>query len=55
MQITSNDILVLRTLANQYMEIATLPAQREKMELWKAFNRHDKTRPMICETYIPMI
>lgn len=53
MQITSNDILVLRTLANQYMEIASLPAQRAKMELWKSFNRHDNTRPMITIDQLP--
>lgn len=53
MQITSNDILVLRTLAHQYMEIASLPIQRQKMELWKAFNRHDETRPMITIDQLP--
>lgn len=53
MQITSNDILILRTLAHQYMEIASLPVQRQKMELWKAFNRHDNTRPMVTIDQLP--
>lgn len=53
MQITEKDILTLKTLANQYMEIASLPVQRKKMELWKAFNRHDATRPLVTMDQLP--
>lgn len=53
MQITNKEIAVLKTLANEYAEIASLPIQREKMELWKAFNRHDQTRPMVTIDQLP--
>lgn len=53
MQTTSGEIEVLRALANEYMEIASQPVQREKMELWKAFNRHDQTRPMVIIDQLP--
>lgn len=53
MELKQTDILVLRTLAQAYMEIATLPVQREKMNLWKAFNRHDNTRPMVIIDQLP--
>lgn len=36
---TQQDREVLRELATRYMEVAQLPVQREKMELWKALNR----------------
>ena len=42
MQISQNDIAVLRELAREYMEAATLPVQREKMMLWKAFNANTR-------------
>ena len=53
MNIRQEELNVLRTLAHEYMEIASLPVQREKMELWKAFNRHDNTRPMVLIDQIP--
>lgn len=53
MNITKKEREILRTLANEYMEIASLPVQREKMELWKAFNRHEHTRPMILIDQLP--
>ena len=43
MNLRKEEITALRTLAQEYMEIASLPVQKEKMELWKAFNRHDNT------------
>lgn len=44
---------ILRKLATQYMEIATLPIQREKLELIKAFNRGDKVRPIVTIFQLP--
>ena len=53
MNLRQEEIIALRKLAHEYMEIASLPAQREKMELWKAFNRHDNTRPMVLIDQLP--
>lgn len=53
MELKKEEVKVLRTLANTYMEIASLPVQREKMEQWKAFNRHDGTRPMVLIDQLP--
>lgn len=53
MQITQIELNTLRTLAQEYAEIANLPVQRKKMELWKSFNRLDQTRPMVTITQIP--
>lgn len=53
MNLKIKEIETLRALANEYMEIASLPIQREKMELWKAFNRHDSTRPMVLIDQLP--
>lgn len=53
MNLRNEEITVLRTLAQEYMEVASLPAQKEKMELWKAFNRHDSARPMVLIDQLP--
>ncbi len=53
MNLRKEEVNALRTLANEYMEIASLPMQKEKMELWKAFNRHDNTRPMVLIDQLP--
>lgn len=53
MNMKTNELHALRALANQYMEIASLPMQKEKLELWKAFNRHDNTRPMVLIDQLP--
>lgn len=53
MNLRKEEITALRTLAQEYMEIASLPVQKEKMELWKAFNRHDNTRPMVLIDQLP--
>ena len=53
MELKKEEAEVLRTLADTYMEIASLPVQRKKMELWKAFNRHDNTRPMVLIDQLP--
>jgi len=53
MNITQNEKEVLRKLASRYMEIANLPVQREKMELWKALNRGKMQRPMVVLDQLP--
>ena len=53
MKITQKEENILKELLNKYMEIASLPVQRKKMELWKAFNRHDLTRPMVMIDQLP--
>ncbi len=53
MELKKEEITALRELAKEYMEVATLPCQREKMELWKAFNRHEGTRPMVLIDQLP--
>lgn len=53
MNLTKIELETLHTLAHQYMEIATLPVQKEKLELWKAFNRRDHVRPMITINQLP--
>ena len=54
MQISQNDIAVLRELAREYMEVASLPVQREKMMLWKAFNANTPgSRPMVIIDQLP--
>ncbi|MFI3325054.1 MAG: hypothetical protein R3Y35_02650 [Clostridia bacterium] len=44
---------LLRETAKKYMEIATLPIQREKMELWKKFNSNTPSRPMVTIDQLP--
>lgn len=53
MALSANDITVLRELGKTYMEIASLPVQKEKMELWKAFNSNRSTRPMVVIDQLP--
>lgn len=50
---TQQDREVLRELATRYMEVAQLPVQREKMELWKALNRGKMQRPMVLIDQLP--
>jgi hypothetical protein len=53
MEITQKEKEILRKLASRYMEIATLPVQREKMALWKALNRGKMQRPMVVLDQLP--
>lgn len=48
-----SDKAILRQLATQYMDIATLPIQRETLDLIKAFNRGDNTRPLVTIFQLP--
>ena len=53
MSLTAQDKEVLRTLAKQYAEYASLPAQKEKKELWLSLNRGQMQRPMLMIDQIP--
>lgn len=44
---------ILRELAKQVAEIAALPVQQEKIQMWKALNRLDPVRPMVLVNHIP--
>jgi len=47
MEIPSEDRGVLRSLAERVAEIAALPEQKEKQELWRRLNQLDSVRPMV--------
>ena len=44
---------ILRALADEYMSYATLPVQKQKIELWKALNRGEMARPMVTIDQLP--
>ena len=52
--ITKKDMEILRELGTKYMEIATLPAQKEKIKMWKALNRGEMVRPMVVMDQLPI-
>ena len=54
MNLSKNDISILRDLGKKYMDIATLPIQKEKIELWKAINRGKMQRPMVVIDQLPI-
>lgn len=54
MNLSKNDITILRDLGKKYMDIATLPVQKEKIELWKAINRGKMQRPMVVIDQLPI-
>ncbi len=47
MPINQKDKSILRKLANQVAEIASLPIMAERKEMWKHHNRLERVRPMI--------
>ncbi len=53
MTLTNKEIDILQGLAKTYMEIASLPTQNEKKELWLSLNRGQMQRPMIMIDQIP--
>ena len=53
MPVTDKERDALRSLAEKYMGYASLPAHREKMEMWKALNRRRMRRPMVLIDQIP--
>lgn len=53
MPYTDKDRELLRRLAARYMEYATLPVQKEKINLWMALNRSRMERPMVVIDQLP--
>lgn len=53
MYISEKDREILRQIANEYMQAASLDTQKNKMELWKSFNRGDKGRGMVIIDQLP--
>lgn len=53
MNLTAAERRILRDLASRYMEIASLPVQAEKRDLWKALNRSRMERPMVVIDQLP--
>jgi hypothetical protein len=47
MSVTTSETTLVRDLAKQLAEIAALPIQQEKAELWRRLNRLDPVRPMV--------
>ena len=47
MSIPERDKAILQDLAKKRVEIASLPIQEEKKELWRRLNRLDPVRPMV--------
>lgn len=48
-----NDVRTIRELAAQVAELAALPVQEEKKELWRRLNGLDPVRPMVMIDQIP--
>lgn len=53
MTLTAKERETLRNLAREYMEIAILPVQQEKVDLWKSLNRSHMQRPMVNIDQVP--
>lgn len=53
MKISLHDKNILRKLASEKAEIATLPSHNEKIKLWKKLNSLEKTRPLLWINQIP--
>lgn len=50
---TAEDTEILRTLARQYMEYASLPEQKETIRLWQDVNDLRPARPVLIHSEIP--
>jgi len=53
MALRDKDRAILRDLAKKLAEIAALPVQAEKAELWRRLNRMDPVRPMVWVNVAP--
>ena len=51
--VTESEKQILKALANEYMEYASKPVQKQKINLWKALNRNKMQRPMITIDQLP--
>jgi|YNPNPStandDraft_1061719.scaffolds.fasta_scaffold22493_2 hypothetical protein len=47
MSVSAKDRAIIRELARKVAEIAHLPVQQEKRELWIRLNRLERVRPLI--------
>ncbi len=47
MSLSEKDKTMLRSLAQEVAEIAVLPVQKEKAELWRRLNHLERVRPMV--------
>ena len=47
MSVSQQDREVVRELATQVMEVASLPLQDEKRAMWTKLNRLEEVRPMV--------
>ena len=47
MPLAEKDAATLRDLARRLAEVAALPVQQEKAELWRRLNRLERTRPLV--------
>ena len=53
MRLSKEEIGILQELAEQYMEIAALPSQKETKGLWEDLNRCNMQRPLVVIDQIP--
>lgn len=53
MEVSKRDREILRELAKKVAEIASLPIQKQKAEMWKRLNRLEQVKPMIWINEIP--
>ncbi|HID55223.1 TPA: hypothetical protein EYP37_01750 [Candidatus Poribacteria bacterium] len=53
MKIPEKDKAILRKLAGKVAEIAEMPVQREKIEMWHKLNQLEPVRPMVLVHEIP--
>ena len=50
---TEDDKKIIRELAAQYMEYATLPVQQEKAHMWEKLNDLERVRPLLYHNELP--
>jgi len=53
MTIPEKDKAILRRLAEEIAEIASLPVQKQKADMWRRLNRLDSVKPMVLINEIP--
>lgn len=51
--LTTNDIAILRQLAENYISLATHPSQEKTRRLWYSLNRLDMKKPMVLIDQLP--
>ena len=53
MSLSKTEKQILGELGSKYMEAASLPTHKEKVNLWKSLNRSQMQRPMVCIDQLP--